>query len=77
MIASQAGTISSPRVSSLSHPQSKIQEAVRQSNWLFTILRGNSVLRGVNGRSMSKFDVKPQSLLFPTITCNLFPKFEE
>ena len=43
------------RVSSLLYLYPGIQEAVRQSDWLFTILRGNSALRGVNGRSMSKF----------------------
>ena len=54
-----------------------IHEAVRQTHRLFTILRGNSVLRGVNGRGMLKFDLKPYSLPIQTIICNSFPKFEE
>ena len=36
-----------PRVSSLLYLYSGMQEAVRQSDWLFAILRGNSVLRWV------------------------------
>ena len=55
-----------PRVSSLLCLCSGIQEAVRQSDWLFAILGCNSDLRGVNDRSMSKFDVKPHSLPIPT-----------
>ena len=66
-----------PRVSSLLYLYSGIQEAVRQSDWLFAILGCNSDLRGVNDLGMSKFDVKPHSLPIPTIICNLFPKFEE
>ena len=65
------------RVSSLLYLYSGIQEAVRQSDWLFTILRRNSVLRGVNDLGMSKFGVKPHSLPIATIICNLFLKFEE
>ena len=66
-----------PRVSSLLYLYSWILEAVRQCDWLFAILRGNSVLRWVNGHGMSKFHVMPYSLSIPTIICNLFPKFEE
>ena len=43
-----------PRVSSLLYLYSGMQEAIRQSDWLFAILRGNSVLRGVNCHGMSK-----------------------
>ena len=46
-----------PRMSSLLYLYSGIQEAVRQSDWLFTILRCNSVLCGVNDLGISKFDV--------------------
>ena len=60
-----------PRVSSLLYLYSGIQEAVRQSDWMFAILLGNSVLCRVNSRGMSKFNVKPYSLPIPTIICNL------
>ena len=66
-----------PRVSSLLYLYSGIQEAVWQSDWLFIILRRNSVLRVVNDLGIAKFDIKPDSLPFPTIICNLFPKFGE
>ena len=54
-----------PGVSPLLYLYSGIQEAVRQPNWLLTILPSNSVLpwhvRGtaVNDGGMSKFDTKP------------------
>ena len=64
-----------PRVSSLLFLYSGIREAIRQSDWLFAILRGNSVLRGVNGHGLSKFDVRPYTLPIPAIICDLFPKF--
>ena len=60
-----------PRVSSLLCIYSGTQETVLQSDWLFAILSGDSVLSEVNGRSMSKFDVKPYSLPNSTI----FSKF--
>ena len=66
-----------PRVSSLLYLHSGIQEAVRQSDWLFAILGRNSDLRWVNDLDVSKFSLKPYSLPIPTIICNLFPKFEE
>ena len=73
-----------PRVSSLLYFYPGIPEAVQQSDWPFAILRRNSVLRGINGRGMSKFivqwskfDKKPYSLPIPTIIYNLLPKFEE
>ena len=66
-----------PRVSSLLYLYSGIQEADRQSDWLFAILGRNSDLRWVNDLGMSKFSLKPYSLPIPTIICNLFPKFEE
>ena len=54
-------------MSSLLYLYSGIQEAVRLSDGLFTILRGNSVLREVNSHGMSEFHVKLYSLpyLFP------------
>ena len=64
-----------PRVSSLLYLYSGMQEAVQQSDWLFAILHGNSVLCGINNRGMSKFDIKPYSLPILTIICNLFPEF--
>ena len=39
-----------------------------------SFLRRNSILRGVNGRGMSKFDGKPHSLPISTITCYFSPK---
>ena len=60
-----------PRVSSLLCIYSGTQETVLQSDWLFAILSGDSVLSEVNARSMSKFEVKPYSLPNSTI----FSKF--
>ena len=51
-----------PRVSSLLFLYSGIQEAVRQSDWLFAILGRNSDLRGVNDLGMSKFNLTSYSL---------------
>ena len=65
------------RVSSLLYLYSGIQEAVQQSDWLFTILRRSSVLLWVNGCGMSKFDRKSHSLPNSTIICHVSPKFGE
>ena len=40
-------------------------------------LCANFVLRRANDFGMCKIDVKPYSLPFPTLICNLFPKLEE
>ena len=40
-------------------------------------LCANSVLRRANDSGMSKIDVKPYSLPFPILICNLSPKLEE
>ena len=52
------------RVSSFLYLYSGIQEAIRQSDWPSAIFHLNSVFRRVNGRGMSKFDVKPISFTF-------------
>ena len=40
-----------------------------------SVLRGNSILRGVIGYGMSKFDGKPHSLRISAINCYLSLKF--
>ena len=42
-----------------------------------SVFRSNSVLRGLNGCGMSKFDGKPHSLPTLTMICFLSPKFGE
>ena len=61
-------------MSSLLYLYSGIQEAVRQSDWLFAILRRYSVFSLGKQPWHVKFNVKPYSLPIPTIICNLFPK---
>ena len=66
-----------PRVSSLLYLYSGIQEAVWQSDWMFAILRRYSVLRRVNSRGMSKFNIKPYSLPIPDNQLQSFSKIRK
>ena len=50
----------------------KMGQALAHAIWY-----GNFILRGVNGHSVSKFDVKPHSLPTSILICHSFPKFEE